>query len=160
MTTVVCTVQRSHLCTTVSPLKKRRWANGRTTVGHHRLNGAQFQRYGKIFLTRTVCSGTSINERKLVRGRTSHVRDCAYIWSHDMPYVLFLVLIYGDIPFNCSIPWNFLCFNSYYSHADTRIRRVTFIHLQVKFGVKRERVPFVLAHDFEIIIEKHFGFDK
>ena len=31
---------------------------------------------------------------------------------------------------------------------------------QVKFGVKRERVPFVLAHDFEIIIEKHFGFDK
>ena len=45
---------------TVAPLydrftvEKRRWANGRTTVGHHRLNGAQFQRYGKIFLTRTV----------------------------------------------------------------------------------------------------------
>ena len=32
--------------------------------------------------------------------------------------------------------------------------------LQVKFGVRRERVPFVLAHDFEIIIEKHFGFEK
>ena len=31
---------------------------------------------------------------------------------------------------------------------------------QVKFGVKRERVPFVLAHDFEINIEKYFGFDK
>ena len=38
-------------------------------------------------------------KRKLVRGRTAHVRDCAYIRSHDMPYVLFLVLIYGDIPF-------------------------------------------------------------
>jgi phosphatidylinositol-4,5-bisphosphate 3-kinase len=33
-------------------------------------------------------------------------------------------------------------------------------NFKVKFGVKRERVPFVLAHDFEIIIEKHFGFDK
>ena len=31
---------------------------------------------------------------------------------------------------------------------------------QVKFGVKRERVPFVLAHDFELIIDKNFGFDK
>ena len=35
-----------------------------------------------------------------------------------------------------------------------------YLFLQVKFGVKRERVPFVLAHDFEIIIDKHFGFDK
>ena len=46
-----------------------------------------------------VCSGTSMHERKHVRGRTAHVRDCAYIRSHDMPNVLFLVLIYGDIPF-------------------------------------------------------------
>ena len=41
-----------------------------------------------------------MHERKHVRGRTSHVRDSAYIRSHDMPNVLFLVLIYGDIPFN------------------------------------------------------------
>ena len=33
-------------------------------------------------------------------------------------------------------------------------------NFKVKFGVRRERVPFVLAKDFEIIIEKHFGFDK
>ena len=33
-------------------------------------------------------------------------------------------------------------------------------NFKVKFGVRRERVPFVLAHDFEIIIEKHFGFDR
>ncbi len=33
-------------------------------------------------------------------------------------------------------------------------------NFKVKFGVRRERVPFVLAHDFEIIIEKHYGFDK
>ena len=33
-------------------------------------------------------------------------------------------------------------------------------NFKVKFGVRRERVPFVLAHDFEIIIDKHFGFDK
>ena len=50
-----------------------------------------------------VCSGTSMHERKHVRGRTAHVRDCAYIRSHDMPNVLFLVLIYGDIPFNVSV---------------------------------------------------------
>jgi len=30
-----------------------------------------------------------------------------------------------------------------------------------KFGVRRERVPFVLASDFEIIIAReHFGFKK
>ena len=34
------------------------------------------------------------------------------------------------------------------------------IYLKVKFGVRRERVPFVLARDFEIIIDKHYGFDK
>ena len=28
------------------------------------------------------------------------------------------------------------------------------------FGLRRERVPFVLPQDFEIIIEKHFGFDR
>ena len=33
-------------------------------------------------------------------------------------------------------------------------------NFKVKFGVRRERVPFVLAHDFEIIIDKHFGFDR
>ena len=33
-------------------------------------------------------------------------------------------------------------------------------NFKVKFGVRRERVPFVLAHDFEIIIDKHFGFEK
>lgn len=33
-------------------------------------------------------------------------------------------------------------------------------NFKVKFGVRRERVPFVLPHDFEIIIDKHFGFDK
>lgn len=32
--------------------------------------------------------------------------------------------------------------------------------VKVKFGVRRERVPFVLARDFEIIIDKHYGFDK
>jgi len=32
--------------------------------------------------------------------------------------------------------------------------------VKVKFGVRRERVPFVLAHDFENIIDKHYGFDK
>ena len=37
---------------------------------------------------------------------------------------------------------------------------VTSVSQQVKFGVKRERVPFVLVHDFEVIIDKHFGFDK
>ena len=45
-----------------------------------------------------------MHERKHVRGRTAHVRDCAYIRSHDMPNVLFLVLIYGDIPFNNVLP--------------------------------------------------------
>ena len=34
-----------------------------------------------------------------------------------------------------------------------------FILFQVKFGVRREWVPFVLASDFEHIIEKHFGFN-
>ncbi len=33
-------------------------------------------------------------------------------------------------------------------------------NFKVKFGYRRERVPFVLAHDFEVIIEKHYGFDK
>ncbi|KAL5491745.1 hypothetical protein EMCRGX_G017097 [Ephydatia muelleri] len=28
------------------------------------------------------------------------------------------------------------------------------------FGLRRERVPFVLPQDFEIIIEKHFGFER
>ena len=28
------------------------------------------------------------------------------------------------------------------------------------FGLRIERVPFVLPQDFEIIIEKHFGFEK
>ena len=37
---------------------------------------------------------------------------------------------------------------------------VTDYYLKVKFGVRRERVPFVLARDFEIIIDKHYGFDK
>ncbi len=32
-------------------------------------------------------------------------------------------------------------------------------NFKVKFGYRRERVPFVLAKDFEIIIDKHFGFD-
>ena len=50
-----------------------------------------------------ICSGTSIHERKHVRGRTAHVRDCTYIWSQDMPNVLFLVLIYANIPFKKSL---------------------------------------------------------
>ena len=33
-------------------------------------------------------------------------------------------------------------------------------NFKVKFGVRRERVPFVLPQDFEIIIEKHYGFDR
>eukprot|EP00731_Ephydatia_muelleri_P014562 Em0008g282a len=33
-------------------------------------------------------------------------------------------------------------------------------NFKVKFGVRRERVPFVLPQDFEIIIDKHFGFEK
>ena len=34
-------------------------------------------------------------------------------------------------------------------------------NFKLKFGVRRERVPFVLASDFEIIIVKeHFGFKK
>ena len=44
-----------------------------------------------------VCSGISMHKRKCIRGHTAHVRDCAYIWSHDMPNILFLVLTYGDI---------------------------------------------------------------
>jgi len=32
-------------------------------------------------------------------------------------------------------------------------------NFKVKFGYRRERVPFVLAKDFEIIIDKHFGFE-
>ena len=28
-----------------------------------------------------------------------------------------------------------------------------------KFGVKRERVPFVLADDFTLIIDKHMSFE-
>jgi phosphatidylinositol-4,5-bisphosphate 3-kinase len=32
-------------------------------------------------------------------------------------------------------------------------------NFKVKFGVRRERVPFVLASDFEHIIDKHFGFN-
>ena len=44
-----------------------------------------------------------MNVSMYIRGRTPHVRDCAYIRSHDMPNVLFLVLIYGDIPFNAFI---------------------------------------------------------
>ena len=28
-----------------------------------------------------------------------------------------------------------------------------------KFGMKRERVPFVLADDFAIIIDRHMGFN-
>ena len=54
VTTVVCTVQRSHLCTTVLPLKNDGGPTVERRYGHHRLNGAQFQRYGKNFLTRTV----------------------------------------------------------------------------------------------------------
>ena len=46
-----------------------------------------------------VCSGISMHERKYVHGRTAHVRYCAYIQWHDMPNILFLVLIYGNIPF-------------------------------------------------------------
>ena len=33
-------------------------------------------------------------------------------------------------------------------------------NFKVKFGVRRERVPFVLASDFEIIIDKHYGFKE
>ena len=33
-------------------------------------------------------------------------------------------------------------------------------NFKVKFGVRRERVPFVLASDFEIVIDKHFGFSR
>ena len=44
-----------------------------------------------------------MHEHKRVRGRTANVHDCTYIWSHDMPNVLFLVLIYGDIPFKMGI---------------------------------------------------------
>ena len=50
-----------------------------------------------------VCSRTSMYGCKHVRSRTAHVRDCTYIQSHDMPNILFLVLIYGNIPFKLGV---------------------------------------------------------
>ena len=54
VTAVVCTVQRSHLSMTISPLKNDSGPTVKRRFGHHHLNGVQFQRYGKVFLTHTV----------------------------------------------------------------------------------------------------------
>ena len=53
VTAVVCTVQRSHLSTTVSPLKNDSDPTVKRRFGHHRLDSAQFQWYG-VFLTHNV----------------------------------------------------------------------------------------------------------
>ena len=53
MTAVVCTVQRSHLSTTVSPLKNDGGPTVKQRFGHHRLNCAQFNGM-ESFLTHTV----------------------------------------------------------------------------------------------------------
>ena len=49
VTAVVCTVQRSHLSTTISLLKNDGGVTVKQLFGHHLLNGMYFQRYGKFF---------------------------------------------------------------------------------------------------------------
>ena len=53
------------------------------------------------------------------------VRDCAYIRSHDMPNVLFLVLIYGDIP----IESRYKILNI--EHSDRKLRRAPLVYKRV-----------------------------
>ena len=47
---------------------------------------------------------------------------------------------------------------------DGQLFHIDFAHFlgnfKVKFGVRRERVPFVLPEEFELIINKHVGFDR
>ena len=50
-----------------------------------------------MYVVEQACMNVSMYN--IIRGRTTHVLDWVYIRSHDMPNVLFLILIHGDIPF-------------------------------------------------------------